>query len=111
MEQFTSNPELRTPAALAARFRSANNPDHLKSRLEMTAGSNSDLVEELRSLKTKVLATWGNHDGMIPVEGILAVLEEIPNVQAHLWGGNSGHFVATENPDEFARLVTGFLLR
>ncbi|WP_432826473.1 alpha/beta fold hydrolase [Dactylosporangium sp. CA-092794] len=111
MEQFTPNPELRTRAATEARFRAANNPDHLQSRLEMNAASNSDLVGELRSLTTEVLVTWGNHDGMIPVAGILAALEEIPNVRAHLWGGNSGHFVATEHPEDFARLVTDFLLR
>jgi pimeloyl-ACP methyl ester carboxylesterase len=111
MEQFTPRPELRTREAVEARFRAANNPAHLQSRLEMSAGSNSDLVEELRRLAAPVLVTWGNHDGMIPVSGILAALEEIPNVQAHLWGGNSGHFVATEHPDEFARLVTDFLLR
>ncbi|MFI5958984.1 alpha/beta fold hydrolase [Cryptosporangium sp. NPDC051539] len=111
MEQFTPNPDLRTPEALAARFRAANRPDHLASRTEMNAGSNSDLVEELRSLTAKVLVTWGNHDGMIPVAGVLAALEEIPDVQAHVWGGNSGHFVATEHPAEFARLVTDFLLK
>ena len=108
--QFTPRPELGSPDVVEARFRAAMVPGHLESRGEMTARSNSDLIEDLRQLDAEVLVTWGNHDGMIPVNGALAALENIPHVQAHIWGGNSGHFVAYEHPDEFARLVTDFLL-
>lgn len=75
----------------------------------MSALSNSDLTGDLPKLATEVLVTWGNHDGMIPVDGVLHALETIPNVRAHVWGGNSGHFVAYEHADEFARLVIDFL--
>ena len=34
----------------------------------------------------------------------------IKPVRVHIWGGNTGHFVAMEHPAEFARLLTGFLL-
>jgi len=107
---FTPRPELRSREVVEARFRAALIPGHLESRNEMSARSNSDLTEEVRKLAAEVLVTWGNHDGMIPIDGALAALEHIPNVRAHLWGGNSGHFVAYEYADEFARLVIDFLL-
>jgi hypothetical protein len=28
----------------------------------------------------------------------------------HIWGGNTGHFVCMEHPEEFARLLMGFEL-
>ena len=108
-EQFTPRAELRPPDVIQARFNAAMAPGHLESRKEMSALANSDLLEEVRKLAAEVLVTWGNHDGMIPVAGVLAALENIPNVRAHLWGGNSGHFVAYEHADEFARLVIDFL--
>lgn len=107
--QFTPRAELRPPDVVQARFRAAMVPGHLESRREMSALTNSDLAGELPKLAAEVLVTWGNHDGMIPVDGVLAALENIPNVQAHIWGGNSGHFVAYEHAAEFARLVIDFL--
>jgi 4,5:9,10-diseco-3-hydroxy-5,9,17-trioxoandrosta-1(10),2-diene-4-oate hydrolase len=108
-EQFTPRAELRPPDVVKARFRAALTPGHLESRKEMSALSNSDLTGELPKLAAEVLVTWGNHDGMIPVDGVLHALETIPNVRAHVWGGNSGHFVAYEHVGEFARLVIDFL--
>jgi len=108
-EQFTPRAELRSADVIQARFRAALTPGHLQSRKEMSALANSDLTGELPKLAAEVLVTWGNHDGMIPVEGVLHALEAIPNVRAHIWGGNSGHFVAYEHADEFARLVIDFL--
>ena len=108
-EQFTPRAELRPADVVQARFRAALTPGHLESRKEMSALANSDLTGELPQLATEVLVTWGNHDGMIPVDGVLHALETIPNVRAHVWGGDSGHFVAYEHADEFARLVIDFL--
>jgi pimeloyl-ACP methyl ester carboxylesterase len=45
---------------------------------------------------------------MIPVADVLEGLRRIPNVRAHIWGGTSGHFVAYEHADEFARLLIDF---
>lgn len=108
-EQFTPRAELRSPEVVRARFQAALIPGHLESRQEMTALANSDLLPDVRELAAEVLVTWGNHDGMIPVAGVLAALENIPHVRAHIWGGDSGHFVAYEHPDEFARLIIDFL--
>jgi pimeloyl-ACP methyl ester carboxylesterase len=33
----------------------------------------------------------------------------IPNVELHLWGGNTGHFVEFEHPEAFNRIVIPFL--
>ena len=46
---------------------------------------------------------------MIPVAEVMDDLERIPDVRAHIWGGQSGHFVALEHADEFARLLIDFL--
>lgn len=110
MRLFTPREEFRTPEMIDARFKMALTPGHLESRREFSGRSNDpNLKELLPRLKVPVLVTWGHKDGMIPVDGIWADLDFIPDVRVHVWGGNSGHFVATEHPEEFAELVTSFL--
>jgi pimeloyl-ACP methyl ester carboxylesterase len=84
-------------------------PGHLESRKEFSGRASSDVRPDLHKLKTDVLITWGEADGVIPVEGVLDALRLIPNSRAYVWGDNSGHFVCYEHPEEFARVVTAFL--
>jgi pimeloyl-ACP methyl ester carboxylesterase len=107
---FVPREERRPTDFVEARLKMALVPGHLESRREMSAGSNSDLVPDLPRLQAPVLMLWGDADRMILIEDVLAGLKHIPNVQAHLWGDTTGHFVAYEHPDEFARVVTTFLL-
>jgi hypothetical protein len=39
----------------------------------------------------------------------VSALAMIPDVRIHIWGGGTGHFVEYEKPEEFNRLVIGFL--
>jgi len=75
----------------------------------MAASKNSDLLPLIGRLKAPVLAVWGHQDRMVPWEGALSALALIPDVRIHIWGGGTGHFVEYEKPEEFNRLVTGFL--
>jgi 4,5:9,10-diseco-3-hydroxy-5,9,17-trioxoandrosta-1(10),2-diene-4-oate hydrolase len=110
MQHFTPREELRTAEAVDARFKMAMIPGHLESRREFSGRSNDpNLKDLLPKLKAPVLVTWGHKDGMIPVQEIWDDLERIPDVRVHVWGGNTGHFVASEHPEEFAQLVIGFL--
>jgi pimeloyl-ACP methyl ester carboxylesterase len=107
---FTPRAELRTREFIDARFASALRPGHLESRREFAITGNSpDLKDQLGALEAPVLVLWGYADGMIPVAEIMDDLERIPDVRAHIWGGSSGHFVAMEHSDEFARLLIDFL--
>ncbi|HLI15852.1 MAG TPA: alpha/beta hydrolase [Acidimicrobiales bacterium] len=106
---FTPREEFRTPEIVKHRFEMALTPGHLESRREMTNASNSDLRGELHRLRTDTLILWGNEDGMIPVEEAFGLLKLIPRSRAVIWGDRSGHFVITEHPDEYARIVIDFL--
>jgi pimeloyl-ACP methyl ester carboxylesterase len=105
---FIPREERRPVDFVDSRFKMATVPGHLESRREMSAGSNSDLTPELHKLKAPVLMVWGDADRMILVEDVLVGLRNIPNVRAYVWGDTTGHFVAYEHPDEFARVVTAF---
>jgi len=107
---FTPRPEFRSDEVIQDRFKKALAPGHLESRREMTNASNSPLVEELRDLRTEVLITCGNEDGMVLVQSALHLLQVVPNSRAVIWGDHSGHFVIAEHGPEFARIVTDFLL-
>ena len=92
-----------------ARFKAAMRPGHLEARREFASSKNSDVSKELQRLKAEVLVVWGYQDRMVPVESAMRCLALIPNCRVHIWGGSSGHFVAAEHPDEFSRLLIGFL--
>ena len=109
MHLFIPNDELCTNDVIEARYRMALTPGHLEARREFSASKNSDLSQQVRNLKAEVLVVWGYQDRMVPVEGALRALALIPNVRVHIWGGGTGHFVAYEKADEFARLVIDFL--
>jgi len=110
MRHFMPREELRTPEVIDQRFQMALTPGHLESRREFSGRSNDpNLMNLLPNLKAPVLVTWGYKDGMIEVGEIWDDLERIPNCRVHIWGGNTGHFVAFEHPEEFAHLVTTFL--
>lgn len=109
MHLFIPKDELCTEEMIDARFAAAQIPGQLAGRREMAASKNSDLLPIISRLKAPVLVVWGHHDRMVPWEGALSALALIPDVRIHIWGGGTGHFVEYEKPDEFNRLVTGFL--
>jgi pimeloyl-ACP methyl ester carboxylesterase len=108
-EMFVPREQLRTPEFVEARFRAATAPGHLESRREFSMAANSDLRPDLPGLNAPVLIVWGAGDRMIPVHGVLDGLTLIPDARAHVWGGDTGHFVVYEHPDEFTALVTDLL--
>lgn len=109
MHLFIPKDELCTEEMIEARFQAALIPGHLAGRREMAASKNSDIARDIQRLRAPVLVVWGHHDRMVPWEGALSALAMIPDVRIHIWGGGTGHFVEYEKPEEFNRLVIGFL--
>lgn len=68
-----------------------------------------ELSPMLRDLTQPTLVLWGHQDNMVPFEGALTALKQIPDVRLHIWGGGVGHFVEWERPQETVRLLTDFL--
>lgn len=111
-ELFIPNPDRRAEEAITARWEAASRPGHLESRGEFaTLAANSNITAELRSLAAAVLFVWGVEDGIVPVERVFTALRSVPRAEAHVWGDDTGHLVPYEHPEEFARVVTDFLLR
>ncbi|MEE8519278.1 MAG: alpha/beta hydrolase [Dehalococcoidia bacterium] len=108
MELFIPDAKLRTQEMVQARFDAAVRPGHLEARQEFSASKNSDLSGMIGKLQNEVLVVWGHQDAMVPVEGAIRALVQIPNVRVHIWGG-AGHFIEYERADEFSRLVIDFL--
>jgi pimeloyl-ACP methyl ester carboxylesterase len=109
MHLFIPKNELCTEEMIEARFQAALIPGHLAGRREMAASKNSDLSRDISKLKAPVLVVWGHQDRMVPWEGALGALAQVPDVRIHIWGGGTGHFVEYEKAEEFNRLVIGFL--
>ena len=109
MHEFIPKDELCTDEMIDARLEAALIPGHLAGRAKMPAAANSNLAPIIGRLKAPVLVVWGHHDRVVPWEGALSALAAIPDVRIHIWGGGTGHFVEYEKPEEFNRLVIGFL--
>lgn len=75
----------------------------------MPAQANSNLQPIIGKLQAPAPVVWGHHDRVVQWEGALSALAGIPDVRIHIWGGGTGHFVEYEKPEEFNRLVLGFL--
>jgi 2-hydroxy-6-oxonona-2,4-dienedioate hydrolase/4,5:9,10-diseco-3-hydroxy-5,9,17-trioxoandrosta-1(10),2-diene-4-oate hydrolase len=108
-EHFVPNPARRSETAITARWEVANTPGHLESRAELVSLATAATSEELAALDAEVLFLWGASDPIVPVERVLIALSVIPRAQAHVWGDQTGHLVPFEQPEEFVRVVSGFL--
>jgi pimeloyl-ACP methyl ester carboxylesterase len=109
MHEFIPRDEWCTDDMIDNRLAAALIPGHLAGRAKMAASSNSNLAPIIGKLKAPVLAVYGHMDRVVPWEGALSALTNIPDVRIHVWGGGVGHFVEYEKADEFNRLVIGFL--
>ena len=65
----------------------------------------------LRRLTMPVLVLWGHQDRMVPLDHALLALAVIPDVQVHIWGGGTGHFIEFEHPEDFNQQVLWFLTK
>jgi pimeloyl-ACP methyl ester carboxylesterase len=109
MHEFIPKDELCTDEMIDMRLEAALIPGHIAGRAKMPAQANSNLAPIIDKLKAPVLVVWGHQDRVVPWEGALSALAGIPDVRIHIWGGGTGHFVEYEKPEEFNRLVIGFL--
>jgi 4,5:9,10-diseco-3-hydroxy-5,9,17-trioxoandrosta-1(10),2-diene-4-oate hydrolase len=109
MHEFIPKDELCTDEMIDMRHEAANIPGHIAGRAKMPAAANSNLQPVIGKLQAPVLVVWGHADRVVPWEGALNALAIIPDVRIHIWGGGTGHFVEYEKPEEFNRLVIGFL--
>jgi pimeloyl-ACP methyl ester carboxylesterase len=108
MRRFVPRKDLLTKALIDARFASAQQAMKIKPAKQRPAEL-SDIRALLPKLTIPTLVLWGGQDRMVAIDGALAALAMIPNVELHLWGGNTGHFVEFEHPEAFNRIVIPFL--
>ena len=89
--QVVANPPLRPPADPAA-FK----------RLDFL------LDDRLRQLPQPTLVLWGSEDRVNPPSGALALQQQIPSCDVHLYA-RTGHWVQWERAEEFNATVAAFL--
>ena len=108
MELFMPKPGLLTNEIVEARFQSAIKANAMPPAIQKPSG-NAEPRALLAGLKMPVLVLWGNQDRMVPLDGALISLAEIPDVRVMLWGGGTGHFIEFEHPEEFSTALLEFL--
>ncbi len=108
MHRFVPRKGLLTTEMIDARFASAQQAMKLAPAKQRPAEL-ADIRALLPKLTTPTLVLWGRQDRMVAMDGVLAALALIPNVEAHLWGGDTGHFVEFEHAEAFNRVVIPFL--
>ena len=108
MELFIPKPGLLTDEIVEARFQSALKANAMPPATQKPGG-NAEPRALLAGLKMPVLVLWGNQDRMVPLDGALISLAEIPDVRVMLWGGGTGHFIEYEHPEEFSAALLEFL--
>jgi pimeloyl-ACP methyl ester carboxylesterase len=67
-----------------------------------------ELLSNLDKITTPTLIFWGRQDRIIPVTHAHVAASKIPGARLHIFN-NCGHSVMLEYPDEFNKLVLGFL--
>jgi pimeloyl-ACP methyl ester carboxylesterase len=109
MRIFVPTPELVTDTLIDGRYEHSKIPGHLEARARYGSLGTSDVFAERGKINCPVLVVHGQSDRFISMEASLSNLANIKDVRIHIWGGNTGHFVAYEKADEFSRLVIDFL--
>ena len=66
------------------------------------------LWKDLHKIKSPTLLLWGRDDRTITLDGAQVMLNQIRDVQLHVFG-NCGHWVQLERQRDFERLVADFL--
>lgn len=62
------------------------------------------------SITHRTLMTWGRDDRVVPLETGLLPLQQMPNVELHVFG-SCGHWPQVERKSDFERVVIEFLTR
>ena len=70
--------------------------------------SGTDFYTPTSSLRLPVLGIAGSEDGSTPPDLVRETVDLVPGSKFHLIRG-AGHLPCVENPEEYARVLTGFL--
>ncbi|MGR3366889.1 MAG: 3-oxoadipate enol-lactonase [Sagittula sp.] len=70
--------------------------------------SGTDFISSTSGLRLPTLAIAGSEDGSTPPDLVFETADLIPGSQKHLIR-NAGHLPSVEQPEEYARVLTGFL--
>lgn len=110
MRLFVPKPGLLSQEMIDARYASAELArKHPRPKRQL--GPYEDMLPLLRRLTMPVLVLWGHQDRMVPLDHALLALAVIPDVQVHIWGGGTGHFIEFEHPEDFNQQVLWFLTK
>ena len=67
-----------------------------------------ELWRRLHEVQHKTLLIWGRDDRVVPVDGALFALQQMPHADLHVFS-QCGHWAQAERRDEFNRLAIDFL--
>ena len=110
MRLFVPKPGMLTQELVDDRFNSMQLQLALAPPRRAPVGI-ADIRSLMPGLTMPVLVLWGHQDRMVPIDGALTALALIPDVQIHIWGGGTGHFIEFEHTKDFEELVIAFLLK
>ena len=113
IELLNHDPAAATPEAIEARLTATlaqpHFPELFPAPRQRWVDDLSLSPEELAAIAVPVLLVHGAQDRVVPLaDGALALLQLLPDVRAHVFGG-CGHASPLERTDEFNRLLTTFL--
>jgi len=89
--------------------------DFVKEKVEYTfydpkTATRHNMKKDLHKIEIPVSLIWGREDKITPPEVAIEFSQELPDAELH-WIEHCGHAAMMEQPDEFNRLLKGFLER
>ncbi|MDB5006353.1 MAG: hsaD 2 [Mucilaginibacter sp.] len=103
------DPKIATKELVDDVFRMINDRHSVLRLLAMAKSAiRHNMKKDLHKINIPVLLIWGKDDKITPPEVALEFNEELPNSEL-LWIDKCGHAPMMEQPEEFNRLLKGFL--
>jgi pimeloyl-ACP methyl ester carboxylesterase len=90
-------------------YRRAHPPDTAGWMAQAAAGATHDALDRLEGIRAPTLVVTGTADAVVDPRNSELLAERIPGARLERLDG-CGHLLFWERPEEFARIVRGFLL-
>lgn len=90
------------------RLREENEVAEPTYQAQLQAAFSFDLENEISRIKNETLVVTGDQDNLVPAENSINLAKKMPNATLKIIE-NGSHLIFVENPDEFNRIVSGFL--
>ncbi len=103
------DPAIATDELVDDIFETVNDRSKLTRILSIAKSAiRHNMSEDLKDIPTPTLLIWGKQDGVTPPEVAEEFHAKLPNSELH-WIDKCGHAPMMEHPDEFNRILEGWL--